>query len=165
MPGRSIAGKPLAAFLISIFPVPHLVASALDSLFSFPARARAREVGWRLLAGALVVLFAAPLCRAQLTNVMDDQSTPIPGAGHDYIHLLTETVNPANGSLSVRIQIPVPKSRGITLPFSITYDSNGVTFPTGTPNGYMEWGTGNANYEGVESGGWAYNVPYTSAHN
>jgi hypothetical protein len=47
--------------------------------------------------------------RAQITNVTNDQSTPIPGAGHDYIHLLSETVNPSNGSVSIRIQPPMPE--------------------------------------------------------
>ena len=32
--------------------------------------------------------------------------------GHDYIKMLSETVNLANGSLSIRIQAPMPKGRG-----------------------------------------------------
>ena len=48
----------------------------------------------------------------QITNVTDSTSTPVSGAGHDYIEMMSETVNPANGSLSVRIQVPVPKGRG-----------------------------------------------------
>jgi hypothetical protein len=41
--------------------------------------------------------------------------------------MLSETVNPANGSLSLRIQIRMPKGRGITFPFGFAYDSNSVT--------------------------------------
>lgn len=63
---------------------------------------------------------------AQISNVTDVEATPIPGAGHNYIGVLNETVNPANGSLSLRINVPVPKGRGLTLPFSIAYDSNGA---------------------------------------
>jgi hypothetical protein len=51
---------------------------------------------------------------AQAMNVTDVEATPIPGAGHDYIHMLDETVNPANGSLSIRIEVPVPKGRALT---------------------------------------------------
>jgi RHS repeat-associated protein len=109
---------------------------------------------WVLIACACRYL-AGP-CRAQIINVTDDQSTPIPGAGHNYIHLLTETVNPANGSLSVRIQLPVPKSLGITIPFAIAYDSNGVTYPSGTTAGVMYWAKGDSD---LASGGWSYAVP------
>ena len=61
----------------------------------------------------LVFAFAfVSVSEAQITNVTDDVATPIPGAGHDYIRLLSETVNPANGSLSLRISVPLPKGRG-----------------------------------------------------
>jgi hypothetical protein len=42
--------------------------------------------------------------QAQIISVGDDTATPAPGVGHDYIHLLSETVNPANGSVSWRIE-------------------------------------------------------------
>ncbi len=54
----------------------------------------------------------------QITNVTDDTSTPVPGVGHDYIGMVSETVNPANGSVSLRIGVPVPPGRGLKLPFS-----------------------------------------------
>src|ERR1700691_5365225 len=60
---------------------------------------------------------------AQNVSLGDDVSRPIPGVGHDYVHGLSETVDPANGSLHVKIDLPVPKDRGFTLPFAITYDS------------------------------------------
>jgi hypothetical protein len=53
-------------------------------------------------------------------------STPIPGVGHDYIHLLPETVNPANGTVSLLIELPVPKGRSMTPSFSIDYGSGSV---------------------------------------
>jgi hypothetical protein len=64
--------------------------------------------------------------RAQIANVTDSTSTPVPGLGHDYIHMLAETVNPANGSVSLRIHVPLPPGRNLTLPFAFAYDSNGV---------------------------------------
>lgn len=94
--------------------------------------------------GLAVILFAGllmpvSLAFGQITNVTDDQSTPIPGAGHDYIHMLTETVNPANGSVSLRIQVPVPKGRGLTLPFAFAYDSNGVNHAVSSAPGFVIW--------------------------
>ena len=108
---------------------------------------------------------------AQITNVTDDQSTPTPGAGHDYIHLLNETVNPANGSLSIRIGVPTVKGRGISLPFSFNYDSNGVNhlinplsisdaLPSdGSVVYQMPWTSDLSN---LSSGGWSYGVPQLS---
>jgi len=55
-------------------------------------------------------------------------STQVPtfGAGHDYIQMLGETVNPANGSVSFRLNVPVPKGRGPSPSFSLSYNSAGV---------------------------------------
>ena len=77
---------------------------------------------------SLVLFMLVPFryCWGQITNVTNDTSTPIPGAGHDYFKLLNETVNPANGSLSLRIGVPMPPGRRLTVPFSFDYDSNGV---------------------------------------
>jgi RHS repeat-associated protein len=64
-------------------------------------------------------------------NIM---TTPSPGSGHDYIKMLNETVNPANGSVNVRVEAPVRKQRGeVNSPYYIFgYDSPGVSFPTGS---------------------------------
>lgn len=59
-------------------------------------------------------------------SVSNQTEMPIPGAGHDYQSLLNETVNPSNGSVSFKISFPVPKSRGITLPYAWTYNSASV---------------------------------------
>src|SRR5262249_28576282 len=84
-------------------------------------------------------------------------STPIPGVGHDYIHMLNETVNPATGAVSVRITVPVPPGRGLTLPFAFAYDSGSVHYmkSTGTP-GYGGW----FKRTGLMTiGGWSYTAP------
>src|SRR5215469_14963338 len=45
-------------------------------------------------------------------------NTPQPGTGHDYIKLLSETVSPVNGSLSIRIGAPTSPQRGdVNFPF------------------------------------------------
>ena len=66
------------------------------------------------------------LSHAQTVNLGDDVARPIPGAGHDYVKGLSETVNPTNGNLTIKIDLPVPKGRGLTLPFAITYNSGEV---------------------------------------
>ena len=101
----------------------------------------------------------------------DDQSTPTPGAGHDYIHLLNETVNPANGSLSIRIGVPTVKGRGISLPFSFNYDSNGVNHlinPLSISDALPSDGSvvyqtpWTSDLSNLSSGGWSYGVPQLS---
>src|SRR6185437_4494149 len=88
---------------------------------------------------ACLLLFICAVAHAQISTVTEDTSTPIEGAGHDYIHLLSETVNPANGSVSLRIQVPIPKGRGMTLPFSFGYDSDSVHHLN--PGYYPNYGT------------------------
>ena len=73
--------------------------------------------------------------------------------------MLGETVNPANGSVSLRIQVPVPKGRQLTLPFAFAYDSNGAWFAS-------EFGSGQGALVSrsafLSSGGWSYSVPLIS---
>ncbi len=111
---------------------------------------------------AVVCSFALALTapsRAQITQIDDTTSPPIEGVGHDYIKALSETVNPANGSVSLRINVPVAKGRGLTIPFSFGYDSNG--FRHLKPGNYPNYGTAfwvsNTGYTG--QGGWTYAIP------
>jgi RHS repeat-associated protein len=90
------------------------------------------------------------LCQSQVENIADVVSTPVPGSGRDYIRLLNETVDPSSGSVSLRIDVPTPSSRGITLPFRFTYDTGGATndlFQGKWANNYLQ------------NGGWGYGLP------
>lgn len=102
---------------------------------------------------AFLALFLSSPCWAQ--NTGDTTSTPVPGAGHNYLGILNETVNPANGSLSVRISTPVPPGRKLTVPFSFAYDSNGTIVLEPTATGLLWGGTSTG---GVQTG-WRYTVP------
>lgn len=117
-----------------------------------PAWRRRTAIVWfrNSLAAAAVTLFLASACWAQITNIADTTSTPVPGAGHNYLGILNETVNPASGSVSVRIATPVPPGRKLTIPFSFAYDSNGTVVLEPGPSGLF-WG-GNQT-------GWNYVVP------
>lgn len=110
---------------------------------------------------AAMVLFVVPVCWAQITNVTEDQAPPTPGVGHDYIHMLSETVNPATGSVSIRISVPAPPGRKLMVPFSFNYDSNSAlhlsaAFRSSQAGVALGW-AGNASYLG--QGGWSYGVP------
>jgi RHS repeat-associated protein len=109
----------------------------------------------------------APACVGQLPPVSNTTSTPIPGAGHDYLGGPAETVNPANGSVSIRVPVILPPGRGITLPFSFAYDSNGVNYVGLSPTqGYGEamWLTPSETpYSNPwTQGGWSDSIPIAS---
>jgi len=93
--------------------------------------------------------------QAQATNVSDMEATPIPDAGHNYTGMLEETVDPANGSLSVRINVPMPPGRKLTVPFAFAYDSNSATTTT-IPVGRNPY---------LFQGGWKYTAPVLNFQN
>jgi len=107
---------------------------------------------------ALVLAFSNSTAWGQLTGVTDATSTPTQGTGHDYIKLLDETVIPANGSVSLRIQVPTPPGRKLSLPFAFAYDSGSVRTPQGLGDG-----TGRASLvptsQYLVNDGWSYGVP------
>src|SRR5579875_599419 len=108
-----------------------------------------------------IILVLASACSAQIPQEGDTTSTPIPAAGHNYIHAPLETVNPANGSLSIRIPVRIPAGREMTLPFDFSYDSNGVDYlGTNTPVG-LAWLT---NHSVISLGGWSNTAPTMSAN-
>jgi hypothetical protein len=81
---------------------------------------------WKSAIVVAFSLYTQPSAPAQIANLGNNTSTPVPGVGHDYVEMLNETVNPANGAVSFRLNTPVARGRQLTLPFSFTYDSNGV---------------------------------------
>jgi RHS repeat-associated protein len=72
------------------------------------------------------LLVIAPAAQGQVTAPSDFVQAPIPGAGHDYINLLSETVNPADGSVNLDFKLPTPEGRGVSFPFSLTYNSGSL---------------------------------------
>jgi RHS repeat-associated protein len=111
----------------------------------------------------LIAICCSAICSAQIPSETDTTSTPVPYAGHDYIQGMSETVNPANGSLSIRIGVPLPPSRGLTLPFGFAYDSNGAYYLNTCLHCYnFDWWTTTAM---LSQGGWSYTVPMLSVSN
>jgi hypothetical protein len=108
---------------------------------------------------AIYLLFTVVLAGQALGQIMNlDETTmpPVPGAGHNYIKMFGETVNPATGSVSLRIDIPMPKGRGLDIPFAILYSSSGVQHVIGNTNGGGGWGSDTGYNNGS---GWSVTVP------
>jgi hypothetical protein len=113
-----------------------------------------------VLVVSLSTLFAS-LSWGQTSNVTNTTATPIPGAGHDYIKMLTETVNPANGQASVRIGTPNPPARGVNLPFAFVYNSAGVHHLESFINNSAAWYTDTGQ---ATASGWSYSLPTLTAY-
>ena len=117
-----------------------------------------------LVAFATASLIAARPAAAQING--DTDTPPVFGTGHDYIQSLNETVNPATGSLSIRVPIRTPKERGTGAPsYAFIYDSNGqFRF---LPNFSYNSTAGSSYVSGVALNGigWAYTggVAFTNA--
>jgi RHS repeat-associated protein len=115
----------------------------------------------RSLRGSIFVclLLAASAAHAQITGVSNDQATPVPGVGHDYIKMLSETVQPSNGQVSIRIDVPTRPSRA-TVPFAYVYNSAGLHHVVAFIDGKAGWVTDTSPLQGS---GWSTSVPTLSA--
>ena len=113
-----------------------------------------------LLPLACSILLSSSATHAQIANVTNDQATPIPGVGHHYIKMLNETVNPANGQVSIRIDLGTPAARGLNIPFALLYNSSGVHHVGPDGVGSAKWWTDNGQATGS---GWTYSLPQLTA--
>lgn len=98
---------------------------------------------------------------AQIPSVTDTTFTPTPNAGHDFIEAPNETVNPANGSLSIRVGVPTVKHLGPHIPFNFAYDSSGV-FYLASPTPQIQWLDSIGQ---LSQGGWSYTLPTLNIQN
>jgi YD repeat-containing protein len=120
------------------------------------------RTGYRLRTGA-VRLILAILCLGSagfvvaqdpvLNSVNNQTQTPIPGVGHDYQHLLGETINFSNGSVNFKISFPVPKGRGFTVPYYWTYNS-GTVNPLDSVDGQIPIWDNSTIHQWPERDGW-----------
>ena len=113
-----------------------------------------------------ILLLLLPLgSSAQLPNATDTTATPAPGM-HDYLGSPVETVNPANGAVSIRIPVRMAQGRQLTVPFSFAYDSNGAFYigelSIGSGPRYIT--TPNPTSPAIigTRGGWSYSYPVMS---
>ena len=108
----------------------------------------------------LFVLLTPPTAPAQATDPTDFAQRPIPDAGHDFINLLSETVNPADGSVNLNFNLPMPKGRGVSLPFSLTYNSGALFHFHSYQPGYGEFKANSPFFSG-----WGTSLPYLTFTN
>ncbi|MGB6625302.1 MAG: hypothetical protein WBE43_10995, partial [Candidatus Acidiferrales bacterium] len=106
-----------------------------------------------------IILFMVPACWAQLPQAGDTTSPPTPGVGHDYIHAPAETVNPANGSVSVRIPVRIAAGRELMVPFNFAYDSSGAFYYGLPPGGVGQPALRATTGVPFSQGGWSYTLP------
>ena len=109
----------------------------------------------RSLRKALTVLFSTAVFSAilyaqqPLSNINNITQTPKPGTPHDYLKDLNEIINPANGSVTIKIAAPTPSERdAVRVPqYAYIYSSNAKFSPSadfveitvsGQPTGQME---------------------------
>src|SRR5690349_12464253 len=76
------------------------------------------------LSVALSQVSGAQTTISGVAMVNNATQTPVEGVGHDYLHDLSETVNPQNGQVSIRIAGPDAHERGLNSPhFAFMYDT------------------------------------------
>lgn len=111
----------------------------------------------------LLCLAAMPATSQTLgATVTAETAQPIPGVGHSYDQLLSETVDPSSGSVSIKLTLSTAPGRGIAYPLSMTYSSAGVFSLSDNGGGSITWLPNNStlpagSYRGA--GGWTYNLP------
>lgn len=126
-----------------------------------PSQGSALKFVVSILVCVLLSILCEPTARAQITGTTDATQTPVAGAGHDYVHMLNETVNPESGSVSINIKVPVPPGRKLNLPFSFQYNSGGALFVAA--DWELGWGaTWTSSTAPLTAGGWSYFLPSAS---
>jgi RHS repeat-associated protein len=110
-----------------------------------------------MFASILLSSVLARVAGAQATGVTNSTSVPIPGVGHDYIEAFNEVTDPTNGSVSLRLAVPTPPGRGISLPFSFNYDTQGVYAVD--PTSGINLGNRSRVPSYLNLNGWSYSVP------
>ena len=128
---------------------------------------------------AFTFLIATNLC-AQVPDPLLATQAPVAGAGHHYIGIGAETVNPADGSLSFDLPIKTPDGREISFPFGIRYSSSEELYLADTGGSqYFGWNShvpNLMNTSGIQigvngaqppnqQGAWSYDLPMVTSEN
>ena len=111
--------------------------------------------------GALLLL-AVIRTNAQVVDPVTAAQEPIPGAGHHYIGVGSETVNPVDGSVSFELPIQTAAGRQLSLPFGMSFNSAEPFFlADGGNDGFFHWMTPTLNgwAPPFELNGWSYKLP------
>lgn len=106
------------------------------------------------------ILGSYGICCAQVVDPMTAAQAPVPGVGHHYIGMATETVNPSDGSISFHLPIQTPSGRGLSFPFGITYNGS-APFSLGNSNSpWFGWELPSSyGIPPLSVNGWSYDLP------
>jgi len=144
---------------------PPLTSNLADSVASCGSTSRRDGSNamwhWPVLS-FLLVLFCARNCGAQVVDPVTSAQAPVPGVGHHYIGMGTETVNPADGSVNFDLPIQTPTGRGLSFPFGIHYAEAEPFFLSNNASGpSFGWTTpaANAQLSPFDLNGWSYELP------
>ena len=144
---------------------PPLATNRADSVPSRGSRPRRANCTarwlWPVLPFVLILLFTQN-CAAQVVDPVTSAQAPVPGVGHHYIGMGTETVNPADGSVNFDLPIQTPAGRGLSFPFGIHYAEAEPFYLTNGGNGpNIGWLTpaANAQLSPFDLNGWSYQLP------
>ena len=113
---------------------------------------------------AIPVIFSRAIA-AQVPDPVVAAEAPRPGAGHHYIGVGAETVNPADGSLSFDLPLQPPTGRQISFRFGIRFAGTEQYFLRNWPtNGTLQWfPNGYYGQQPYQIGAWSYDVPLLTA--
>lgn len=87
-----------------------------------------RKIVW--IGATLGLLSGHQYASAQISNINTLTQTPKPGTPHNYIKDMNETVNPANGSVTIQVGVPIPSERdALGMPLYAYIYNTGSQFP------------------------------------
>lgn len=125
---------------------------------------------FRLFISAMVIgafSFAGGL-HSQVPNPVTAAEAPVPGSGHSYIGVGSETVNPADGSLTFDLPLQTPAGRELSMKFGIRFNGSEQFYLTNqmSPGGqsYLGWVPNWQNGQAPwQVGAWSYDLPIVTA--
>jgi hypothetical protein len=102
------------------------------------------------------------IAAAQVPDPVMAAQAPTPDSCHNYIGLATETVNPAGGSVTFDLPLPLPLGRQLSLPFSIHYDSELMYYLSPYKNGGLTSTFPDLNWVPLQSSLGSMTLPFLS---
>ncbi len=108
-----------------------------------------------LILGICLALLVPSFLRAQAADPVTAGQAPIPGSGHHYMGLGSETVNPPDGSLSFDLPLSPPAGRQLSFPFGIRYGSPELWYLSGQSTPVLKW---YAPPQPLGQNGWSYKL-------
>jgi RHS repeat-associated protein len=118
-------------------------------------------VNRRLLTDVSLILAVAISLSGSLYSQVPDPTfsaeAPVAGAGHHYIGVGAETVNPADGTLTFDLPLEPPNGRQVSMKFGLRFSGNEQEFLSNQGQSNILWWTWIQ--DPTQRGGWTYELP------